>query len=91
MHSKITRAIDISIFVVAIISIYKGIDFFFATNGFVQGSEFGMQITIVNELALFLIMYGLTRARGCVEMILGATQSFIKTPWDFYGDELSEV
>ena len=79
VHEKTTQVIDGSIFIVALVALYKGASYFFATNGFVQGSEFGMQITIVIELALILIMLGLVYLKQSLEAVLKVIFTFKKS------------
>ena len=77
---SITKIIDILIAIFSSVVIYKGVGYFLATSGFVQGSEFGMLISLVGEIALFLVLYGLVQLKDCVEVIFNALQSFTKTP-----------
>ena len=56
---KLKTIVITALCVASALMLYKGAEFFFATTGFVRGSEFGMLITIVNQISLIMIWLAL--------------------------------
>ena len=49
--SWLSRGIDLALGLLGLCMIYEGLIYFINTRGYVTGSEFGMLISIVNQLA----------------------------------------
>ncbi len=50
--------------------IYNGTYIFFKTSGFVQGTEFGMLITIVNQISLVMVWLAIFAVRSLLTSAL---------------------
>ena len=59
VFNKVYLVSSWSLVVISIWVIYSGLKIVILTTGYVRGSEFGMQITIVNLLGKMLIWMGL--------------------------------
>ena len=61
--SWLARGIDLALGLLGLCMIYEGLIYFINTSGYVTGSEFGMLISIVNQLGLILMWLGLLGLR----------------------------
>lgn|GEM_PF-1599631 len=59
VFNKVYHVSSWSLVVISIWVIYSGLKIVILTTGYVRGSEFGMQITIVNLLGKMLMWIGL--------------------------------
>jgi len=50
---------NLALALLSVYMIYNGIIIFINTSGFVQGSEFGMLITLVNQISLVMVWLAL--------------------------------
>ncbi|MBD3792030.1 MAG: hypothetical protein IE918_07800 [Campylobacterales bacterium] len=61
---KIKRIADIALVILSAYMIFDGFLLFIGTSGRVSGSEFGMLITLANQLSLIMVWLGLFAVRS---------------------------